>query len=94
MVDTNWANDESPWRVRSGLHYRALVDGGMLYDERDAMVHHLNATAALVWEGCQRGESTRQLVDALCALYDADAAKVREDIGEVLDEFVENGLLI
>ncbi len=94
MLDTTSSNDESTWQVRSGLHYRALIDGGMLYDEREAMVHHLNATAALVWEGCQRGESTRQLVEAISALYSADANLVHADVVAVLSEFVENGLLI
>lgn len=94
MPHTGSTNDESSWRVRSGLHYRDLVDGGMLYDEREAIVHHLNATAALIWEGCQRGESTRQLSEMLCALYGADGEVVRADLRDILDRFVENGLLI
>jgi len=94
MVENISLNEEPVWRVRDGLHYRSLVDGGMLYDEREAMVHHLNATAALVWEGCQRAESKHQLVENISALYSADADVVSADVGEILNEFAENGLLI
>ncbi|MFT5374257.1 MAG: hypothetical protein ACI906_001073 [Candidatus Latescibacterota bacterium] len=94
MVDKASLSDEKIWRVRDHLHYRSLVDGGMLYDEGEATVHHLNATAALVWEGCERGESTRQLIKDMCVLYNANGDAVRIDVEALLSEFIENGLLI
>ena len=45
------ADQQRRWRTRPGLLYRALVDGGMIYDGDSGHVHHLNATAVLVWEG-------------------------------------------
>ncbi|MFT5090228.1 MAG: hypothetical protein ACI8PG_004607, partial [Planctomycetota bacterium] len=49
---------------------------------------------ALVWEGCERGESTRQLIKDMCVLYNANGDAVRIDVEALLSEFIENGLLI
>ncbi len=44
------------WRARADVLYRKLVDGGLVYDSISTRIHHLNDTAAFVWEACQ-GES-------------------------------------
>lgn len=79
--------------AKEGLHYRALVDGGMLYDAELGLVHHLNATAALVWEGCQSGEESDALEERFASQFGVAAAVARSDIERVIADFVENGLL-
>ncbi len=85
--------EERTWQVRADLLYRKLVDGGMLYDGASGQVHHLNATAALVWEACQAGRKTSEMVLALCSRYEVGAARAREDVREVLQAFARAGLL-
>ena len=80
-------------RARANLYYRALVDGGLLYDEEAGEVHHLNATAALVWEGCQQGWDAGRIADELCRRFAVDAARARADVQQILAQFIAGGLL-
>ncbi len=79
--------------VKEGVHYRALVDGGMLYDAEQGLVHHLNATAALVWEGCQAGASSDDLEGQFAHEFGVAAAVARRDVERVIADFIESGLL-
>ena len=36
------------YHVKESVQYRPLVEGGILYDESGACVHHLNGPAAIV----------------------------------------------
>ena len=81
------------WRVRQGLLYRALVDGGMIYDGDRAQVHHLNASAALIWEGCQTGATEASLAAALGNRYEVEEAQAQVDVRQILRLLADAGLL-
>jgi len=85
--------DERTWRTRGDLAYRKLVDGGMIYDRERRQVHHLNRTAACVWEACQQGRSTRGIVEELCRLFSVEHSDARRDVEEILEQFVEADLI-
>ena len=87
------ASGDKIWCSRPQLAYRKLVDGGMLYDEKQQQVHHLNETAALVWESGQGGQTTAQIVAVVCRAYEADEGQIRADVEEILEEFDESDLL-
>ena len=70
-----------------------LVDGGMLYDGRHEQVHHFNATAAFVWEACQEGKKTREVVRNLCRLFEVDCQQAQADVEAILEEFAQAQLL-
>lgn len=80
-------------RIRPEVTYRGLVDGGMLYDGRTEQVHHLNATAALIWEGRGRGLDDKQLAAALCERFEVDPERALDDVRSVLQAFEAAGLL-
>jgi hypothetical protein len=80
-------------RARAGVLYRRLVDGGILYDDLGERVHHLNSTASFVWERCVAGDREGTMVEDLCATYEVDAGRAREDIGGILAAFERAGLL-
>jgi PqqD family protein of HPr-rel-A system len=85
--------EDRVWQVRPGLLYRALVDGGMIYDGESGQVHHLNATAAQVWELCQPGATSAALVEALCRRYAVEDAQAQADVGKILQHFADACLL-
>jgi hypothetical protein len=87
------AKAERIWRSRPGLAYRKLVDGGMLYDREAQQVHHFNETAACVWESCESGQTTAQIVAELCAVYEVDKGRISPDVKEILKEFGDCDLL-
>lgn len=79
--------------MRPGLLYRSLVDGGMIYDGEQGQVHHLNASAAQVWELCQAGTTSAALIDALCSRYEVAGEEAQADVRRVLQFFVDARLL-
>ena len=85
--------DQRAWQTRDDLFYRKLVDGGMLYDGQYRRVHHLNATAAFVWEACQKGQDTGEMVRDLCRSYDVEDESARADVAAILERFVDSELL-
>ena len=72
---TDASTYERIWRTRSEIHYRSLADGGMLFDAAGRCVHHLNASAACVWEACGDGAQLVTITDAVCARFEVE----RED---------------
>ena len=85
--------DERGWKIREDLVYRKLVDGGMLYDSVEQRVHHLNATAAFVWEVCREEHQTAEIVEALCASFEVERERARLDVEAILREFSSAELL-
>ncbi len=81
------------WQSRPDLAYRKLVDGGMLFDEGQQQVYHFNETAALVWEACQDGRTTAQIVESFCRIYEMEEAQIMGDVADILAEFRESNLL-
>ena len=81
------------WQVRSGLLYRSLVDGGMIYDGESGQVHHLNGTAAQVWELCQTGATSAALAEALCRRYAVEEPQARADVERILRYLADARLL-
>lgn len=81
------------WEVRPGLLYRSLVDGGMIYDGERGQVHHLNASAAQVWELCQSGATSAALADALCSRYEVTSEEAQADVRRMLQFFTDARLL-
>ena len=93
-MTTSINQDEKVWQIRADLRYRKLVDGGMLYDGEKGQVHHFNATAAQVWEACQGGEKTSEIVEDLCRAFAVDRERVQADVLKVLRKFVRAGLFL
>jgi hypothetical protein len=81
------------WFSRNGLVFRKLVDGGMIYDREEKRVHHLNSTAACVWENCQKGRTTEQIVRDLCCRFEVETQPARADVESLLARFCQLGLI-
>ena len=87
-ADQQWGG-----QVRPGLLYRPLVDGGMIYDGAQGQVHHLNASAAQVWELCQAGATSADLIDALRSRYEVGSEQAQADVRRILQSFADAHLL-
>ena len=96
MTDTQQPDTQQPGARAAGcadVLYRKLVDGGLIYDGRTGSVHHLNATAAAIWEACREGASEADLVRRLCAAYDVDDATAADQVRSTLKRLSTEGLL-
>jgi hypothetical protein len=82
-------------RPKSSVVYRAMPDGGVLFSPTDETYFGLNQTGACIWENLAPVRST---IDEVCAevtkrFPDAEPAVVREDVGRLLKDLAEGGLV-
>ena len=71
-----------------------VVDGeAVVYDPVAGEVHHLNATATVVWQCCDGAGTVDALVADLARTYQAPRAQVANDVGALLDELASRHLL-
>jgi hypothetical protein len=86
--------DKRIWHIRSEIHYRSLADGGMLFDAEGRCVHHLNASAACVWEACQEGAPLTKITTTVCARFEVEWEEAENDIKGILCRFQRAQLLL
>ena len=75
--------------------YRALSEGAVLFSTTDEVYFGLNAVGSRVWELL----ASHRTLDALCAALateypDVDPDTIRADVGELLEELMEYGLVL
>jgi hypothetical protein len=85
-------NNSTRFRLKERLSYRKLADGGILYDGKSRQVHHLNATAAFVWEECQKGKVFSAIVESMCSMFEVKTKLARDDLKTILRDFAEADL--
>ena len=82
-------------KPKSSVVYRAMPDGAVLFSPAEETYFGLNETGAIIWENLAPVRST---VDEVCAevakrFPDAELAQVRDDVGQLIKELVEGGLV-
>ena len=66
----------------------------MVYDSLSTKVHHLTATASLVWESCQEGGNLETIVGEMRRRYDVTQADAEADVAAILGRFARSELLV
>jgi Coenzyme PQQ synthesis protein D (PqqD). len=72
-----------------------MPDGAVLFSPTDETYFGLNQTGACIWENLA---PVRNTIDEVCAevtkrFPDAEPGRVREDVGQLLKELAEGGLV-
>ena len=72
-----------------------MPDGAVLFSPAEETYFGLNETGACIWENLAPVRST---IDEVCAevskrFPDAEPSRVREDVGQLIKELVEGGLV-
>ncbi len=82
-------------RPKSSVVYRPMPDGGVLFSPAEETYFGLNQTGAVIWENLSPVRSTIEEVCAEVArrFPDAEPTHLREDVGRLLDELMEGGLV-
>lgn len=70
-----------------------LATDTVLLDMRSRNYFQLNVTAALVWQALERGLSEEQVVDELCAEFDAPRETVETEVRQLLVALLERDLV-
>jgi len=64
-----------------------MGDGLILYNHDSSLVHHLNPSAALVWQLCDGTATVGELARDIAAEYELEAVQVEEQVASVIAEF-------
>jgi hypothetical protein len=70
-----------------------LATDTVLLDMKTKSYFQLNATASRVWQALERGLSEEQVVDELCADFDAPRETVEAEVRELFSALVARGLV-
>jgi PqqD family protein of HPr-rel-A system len=71
------------------------VDGEVIVLDRTTnQVHHLNATAAFIWQRCDGRHTTPEIVTALVGAFDVDGATAQDAVTTALRQLQQLGLLV
>jgi PqqD family protein of HPr-rel-A system len=65
----------------------------VVLDKHGGKVHQLNTTASYVWGRCDGQQTEAEIADDLAAEFDVEPAKAVSDVGAVIGQFRELGLL-
>ena len=83
-------------RVSPDVVWTTVADGAVLLSTDRELYYGANVVAAFVWE--QLSQLSGATLEDLCAAVesrfpDAAAPRIREDVVELIEDFVQNGLL-
>jgi PqqD family protein of HPr-rel-A system len=81
-------------RAREDVEHVVLDGEAVVYDPVLGSVHHLNATATLVWQCCDGTGSIDDLVDDLAGAYDAPRPQIETDVRTLLADLESRALLV
>ncbi len=84
-------SDANPRRV-AGLEINEAEDGLVVYDPAHDMVHHLNPSAAMIFDLCDGSRDLPAIARVLAEAFELVALPL-EDIRAGLDDLVERNLV-
>jgi hypothetical protein len=82
------------YRVSDDVIFRELENEAVLLDLSSGRYYGLNAVGTRVWTLMAGGTTVEAIVEALAAEFDADAARIAEDVGELLADLTTRGLVV
>jgi PqqD family protein of HPr-rel-A system len=71
-----------------------MEDGFILFNHDSSLVHHLNPSAAIIWQLCDGSASVQELADDIATEFKLDRADVRGQVAGVVAEFEALGLVV
>ena len=81
-------------RTRDDLTFVELDGEGVIYDEANGTLHHLNPSAAIVWSLCDGTGTADDIAAAVADAFDLEGSTVLGQVREVLAVFAESGLIV
>jgi hypothetical protein len=79
-------------RTAEGLEFNEVEDGLIVYQEATERVHHLNRTAAIVFQLCDGNHDAAAIAKIVGRLYGLEAAPA-DVVESAIARFVQEGLV-
>ncbi len=71
-----------------------MEDGFILFNHDSSLVHHLNPSAAVVWQLCDGSASVAQLAAEIAEEFGLDRGQIQGQVAAVIAEFDALGLVV
>lgn len=82
-----------PVRHPDAVHVDSSEAGHVLRRRDDGNDHLVNETALALWQLCDGATTIAEMIDGVCALFDAPREAIAGDIEAALDQLWRAGLL-
>jgi hypothetical protein len=93
LVEAATRGPDKPPLRRLDLLARDVDGETVVLDRNRRMIHHLNATASLIWERCNGDQSSAEIAAAIAEAFEVDVETAGRDVARILREFTALGLL-
>jgi len=81
-------------RQKEGLLAQRAADTRVLLDPADGRYYALDEVSGRVWDLCDGTRTVAQVVETLCAEYEAPAETIEADVQEFLADLSADGLVV
>jgi hypothetical protein len=82
------------WRRDTRLPFQEIQGQAVVVVPASREVHQLDETATFLWSALAKDRSVADLVDALCDVFDVDAATAEGDVREFIASLEKKGLVV
>ena len=87
-------NISDNFRINPAFKVEKFDNEVLLYAVANTKGIYLNETAHLVWEMCGKGQSVKDIIDALQELYPEQADAIASDVLNAVQSLIENKALV
>lgn len=86
-------NPTAPMRHPAAVHATTSEGAHVLRRHDDGSEHLLNETALALWQLCDGTVTAEEMIEGVCALFDAPREAIADDVGAALDQLWRAGLV-
>jgi hypothetical protein len=79
---------------KDGVWLREALGESVLFDPSSERVHLVNHSALAIWNLCDGETTPEEMIDAIVHISDLPDEVVAEDVGRILREFDDAGLIV
>lgn len=87
-------NDARIPAINAGFQLERFDNEILLYSVTDTKAVYLNETACMVYGMCNSGQTVGQIVALLEEAYPGQQTTIRQDVGEALQQLIQDGALV
>ena len=80
-------------KLRDDLAAVELDGEAVVFDESNGRLHHLNATATIVFSFCDGASTVKEISSEIAEAFQTEASQVEREVRKLLRSFRETGLL-
>jgi hypothetical protein len=90
----NTGTPPSSWKASPDIASRKVANEVVLLNVKTSEYYSMNPTAVLIWELISKNKGLEEIVKAVSAEFDADEARVKKDVLELIKKLESEKLIL